>query len=117
MIQTQTVNAAHDLSDGGLAVTLSEMAIHSGKGAQVSVQSLGKKTHEVLYSEAQSGIVVTVSSEKLPAFEKEISASDIKSTKLGVVAGKKLIVDRDLNLSVADLKEVYESAIPKAMAQ
>jgi len=58
-IQQEYVNAAHDISDGGLATTLAEMAIYSGKGATVEVDELGNNPHEVLYSEAQSGVVVT----------------------------------------------------------
>ncbi|HET6527891.1 MAG TPA: phosphoribosylformylglycinamidine synthase subunit PurL, partial [Balneolaceae bacterium] len=59
VIQQQIVNAAHDISDGGLAIALAEMAIFSGKGAKVSVDKMRVNKHEVLYSEAQSGVVVT----------------------------------------------------------
>src|SRR5699024_12447357 len=58
-IQQEYVNAAHDISDGGLATTLAEMAIYSGKGATVEVDELGNNPHEVLYSEAQSGVFLT----------------------------------------------------------
>jgi phosphoribosylformylglycinamidine synthase subunit PurL len=68
LIQSQTVNAAHDLSDGGLAATLAEMAIHSGRGADLSVKALGENLTEVLFSEAQSGIVVTVAANQLAEF-------------------------------------------------
>ena len=115
LIQKQIVNAAHDLSDGGLAADLADMAIHSGKGVKVSVTGIGGDTHEVLYSEAQSGIVVTVPANHLPQFEKAVSGSGVESFKLGAVNGTELLIDTVVRLKVSDLAEAYESAIPKAM--
>jgi phosphoribosylformylglycinamidine synthase subunit PurL len=117
LIQDQAVNAAHDLSDGGLGAALSEMAIYSGKGANVSVKPLGDDLHEILYSEAQSGVLVTVGQEKLPAFEQVLSGSGVNAVKLGLVNGTELVIDTDVKLPVKQLREVYESAIPKAMGQ
>jgi phosphoribosylformylglycinamidine synthase subunit PurL len=117
LIQSQAVNAAHDLSDGGLAAAISEMAIYSGKGANVSVKPLGSDLHEVLYSEAQSGVLVTVSQEKLPAFERIVSGSGVNAVKLGLVNGTELVIDTDVKLPVERLRRVYESAIPNAMGQ
>ena len=64
------VNAAHDISDGGIAVTLAEMAIFSGVGANLSVKNLNGSYVDVLYSEAQSGVVVTVPKEDARALER-----------------------------------------------
>lgn len=115
LIQSQIVNAAHDLSDGGLAAALAEMAIHSGKGATVSVKELGSDIHEVLYSEAQSGVLVTVPQQGLQKFEEAVSGSGVNAVKLGLVNGLELVIGGDVKVGVRQLEEVYESAIPKAM--
>ncbi len=117
LIQSGNINAAHDVSDGGLAVTLAEMAIFSGIGASVSAKGLNDSTHEILYSEAQSGVVVSVSSEQKPDFEKKLSTSGIPFQALGVVGGSELIINTDVNLPVSIMEEAYETAIPKAMEQ
>lgn len=114
-IKNKMVNAAHDVSDGGLAVTLAEMAIFSGRGANVSLKNLKGSYIEVLYSEAQSGVVVTVPKEDARALEQYFDKHDIFFDELGSVGGSKLIIDEFIEQSVAELKEVYESAIPKAM--
>lgn len=114
-IQNGMVNAAHDISDGGLAVTLAEMAIFSGMGANLSVKNLNGSYMEVLYSEAQSGVVVTVPNENARALERYLEKNGIFHDELGFVGGAKLIVDEFIEQSVTDLKKVYESAIPKAM--
>ncbi|PWN05470.1 phosphoribosylformylglycinamidine synthase subunit PurL [Rhodohalobacter mucosus] len=115
LIQSERVNAAHDLSDGGLAAALAEMAIHAGKGASVSVKELGSDTHEVLYSEAQSGVLVTVPPSGLQKFEQTVSESAVNAVKIGLVNGSELVIDTAVKVKVSDLADVYESAIPKAM--
>jgi phosphoribosylformylglycinamidine synthase len=114
-IQKGMVNAAHDVSDGGLAVTVSEMAIFSGQGANLSVKNLYGSFTDVLYSEAQSGVVVTVPKEDARALELYLGNKDLYYDELGSVGGSKLIIDEFIEQSVSDLKEVYETAIPKAM--
>lgn len=116
LIRNQTISAAHDLSDGGLAVTLAEMALFSGKGAALSVRALGEDPYEVLYSEAQSGVVVTASFEKSKAAEIAFKESGIPFTTLGVVGGEELLIDTEIQLPVGQLHKSHESGIPSAMA-
>lgn len=114
-IHGRMINAAHDISDGGLAVTLAEMAIFSGTGANVSVKNLTGSYMDVLYSEAQSGVVVTVPKEDARALERYFEKHEIFYDELGSVGGSKLIIDEFVEQNIADLKAVYESAIPDAM--
>lgn len=116
LIRNQTISAAHDLSDGGLLVTLAEMALFSGKGAALSVRALGEDPYEVLYSEAQSGVVVTASFEKSKAAEIAFKESGIPFTTLGVVGGEELLIDTEIQLPVGQLHKSHESGIPSAMA-
>ena len=114
-IQNGMVNAAHDISDGGIAVTLAEMAIFSGRGANVSVKNLTGSYIDVLYSEAQSGVVVTVPREDARELEHYLLKHDLFFDELGTVGGSKLIIDEFVEQPVNELKMAYESAIPKAM--
>ena len=117
LIKSGIVNAAHDCSDGGLSTTLAEMVIFSGKGASVSVKSLKGSLHERLYSEAQSGVVITVHESAVSDFEKKLSGKNLPFYSLGVVNGDKLTIDNIVNLSVNELAEPYETALPNAMKQ
>ena len=58
-ITSGLVTAAHDVSDGGLAVCIAEMGIFSLLGAQIDLSVLSGSVHEIWFSEAQSGIVLT----------------------------------------------------------
>lgn len=67
------VRAAHDLSDGGLAVTLAEMCLAGELGARVDLgrvrQNGCTSDLEVLYSESPCRILVEVSPAQVAAFE------------------------------------------------
>jgi len=117
-IRNRLVNAAHDLSDGGLAVTLAEMARFSGMGASAALDGFDGKgsIHEILYSEAQSGVVVTVS----PGGEKKLVShfeeAGIPVYELGKVSGESLQIGGKISLEVKEISQIYESVIPAAMA-
>ncbi|MEX1011745.1 MAG: phosphoribosylformylglycinamidine synthase subunit PurL [Balneolaceae bacterium] len=116
-IRGKMVNAAHDISDGGLAVTLAEMAIFSGKGADISVKELSGTYVDVLYSEAQSGVVVTTRPEMAGEFIRFCSDQKIPCHELGAVGGKRLVIDEFVRALVSELTELYEGAIPAAMEE
>lgn len=114
-IKQGKINAAHDISDGGLAITLAEMAIFSGLGTEVTVSSLGSELHEILYSEAQSGVVVTCEQSREEDLENHFEEAGIPCKKLGRVTGNQLKIDDHIVINVTDMAERYEAVIPEAM--
>ncbi len=114
-IKAGLITAAHDLSDGGLAITLAEMAIFGGLGAKVDVRDFPGSLHESLFSEAQSGVVVTVDPEDLETAQKHFRDEGIPVIDLGQVAGSKLNLEGIGSVEVSVMKEIYESVIPNAM--
>ncbi|NBC27015.1 MAG: phosphoribosylformylglycinamidine synthase subunit PurL, partial [Bacteroidetes bacterium] len=114
-IQTGLINAAHDVSDGGLVTALAEMAIFGNTGANLTVKNLYGSVTEVLYSEAQSGVVVTVQAESARKLEIFLEKHDLPFYELGSVGGDTLLVDEYIDRSVKELEMVYESALPAAM--
>ncbi|SHE65030.1 phosphoribosylformylglycinamidine synthase subunit II [Fodinibius roseus] len=118
-IQQQKVNAVHDISDGGLSVTLAEMAIFSGRGAEVSVDELGDNMHEVLYSEAQSGVVVTCGAGREDTLENHFSEQNIPFYRLGTVGVEQdaLEISGLLKVALDEITALYGGVIEGAMKQ
>ena len=114
-IKLGLINAAHDLSDGGLATTLAEMAIFGKKGADLSVDTLSGSIHEILYSEAQSGVVITIPAAELQTVKHHFEKANVPLYELGVVKGDKLTVNGHITIDVKSAEEIYESVLPKAM--
>ncbi len=110
------ITAAHDISDGGLVITLAEMAIFGERGAKVSLKNLSGEIIEVLYSEAQSGVVVTVKAEHLPTALAHFQSKEVPAFVLGTVTGTTLEIEDVATLEVSSMKDIYESALPNAVA-
>lgn len=115
LIRQGRIRAAHDLSDGGLAVALAEMAIFSGIGADVNLDHFRTPDHETLYSEAQSGILVSVSADAVGEIERVCETEGIPVCRLGETGGDRLRIDGLIDLEIGTLAEGYESVLPEAM--
>jgi len=118
IIQQKLVNAVHDISDGGLATTLAEMAMFAGKGADVSVDNFGDDKYEVLYSEAQSGVVVSCDPKSQKDVESQFNDKDISFVKIGKVTDSNTLnIDEMVSLSIDEMYDIYENVIERAMKQ
>ncbi|MFA5670336.1 MAG: phosphoribosylformylglycinamidine synthase subunit PurL [Balneolaceae bacterium] len=115
-IKKGVITAAHDISDGGLATTLAEMAIFGDKGAKISFDKLSGSVIENLFSEAQSGVVITVKAEDVTKVLGHFQKEEVPTYILGTVGGDTLSIENIAELAVSDMKNIYESVIPNAMA-
>jgi len=108
------INAAHDISDGGLAVAIAEMTMRSGFGADILVPKTGN-LHGWAFGEDQARFVVTTADSKtLIAAAKEAS---IEITKVGMVSDRSELKFGDNDtISLSDLNDVFEGCIPALMA-
>ncbi|MES2588359.1 MAG: phosphoribosylformylglycinamidine synthase subunit PurL [Bacteroidota bacterium] len=110
LIQSELINAAHDCSDGGLFVTLAEMAFPRGLGFDI-VTDAEIREDAFLYGEAQGRVVVTVTEEQEQDFIEHILQSGINFTLLGHVTKGKFMIDEDHYGFCHELKDIYDSAL------
>ncbi|WP_052545813.1 phosphoribosylformylglycinamidine synthase subunit PurL [Elusimicrobium minutum] len=79
------VNAAHDISQGGLAAALSEMCFSGAYGAEINLKKVlteGKLSDgQILFSESACRLVLEVNSENEKAFLKALKG--VKLSKIG----------------------------------
>lgn len=114
-IQSGLITAAHDISDGGLSIALAEMCIFGKMGATVDLSVVGGNTHEVLFSEAQSGIVISVDAANFDQVMTHFEDADIPAYKLGEAGGYDLLISGLDALEVAEMVSIHDSVIPNAM--
>ena len=119
-ISAGLVRSCHDLSEGGLAGSLAEMAFAGGLGAEVSLDEMscddssGTNGFVRLFSESASRFVCEVSVENTAAFEKCFGQLPI--ARLGTVSHEsKLKIDFDgntiLSADVAELKSAWQQTL------
>ncbi len=111
LIRERLVRSAHDVSDGGLFVSLFESANVSGLGFCIDSDHQIRKD-AFLFGEAQSRIVVSVAPENEGAFAALLAQTDVAFSLLGKVAGNHAIIDGADFGSIEQLTGLHESVIP-----
>ncbi|PPD46542.1 MAG: phosphoribosylformylglycinamidine synthase II [Methylocystis sp.] len=110
------VTAAHDLSDGGLAVAVAEMAIAGGIGATIAVLPAGP-AHAALFGEDQARYLVTApSAEEAKAISDEAAARGVPAMALGGTGGDALILPGEAPILLSQLRNAHEAPLPAYMA-
>ncbi|MEO0698797.1 MAG: AIR synthase-related protein, partial [Pseudomonadota bacterium] len=104
------LSAVHDLSDGGLAVALAEMALAGNLGANVTANEAYTPA-QWWFGEDQARYVITVSPKNADAFNRIVAegpdideAELVGFTRIGTVGGDSL-----LGVSISDLRAAHES--------
>ena len=113
------LRAAHDVSDGGLAVALAEMAIGGDIGATVAADAAAPKLpwDVALFSESPSRWVVEVEKKKAKAFTAAMEPLPVR--KVGEVGGDSLVIQRGasdlIELKVRELRKAWSEPLWHAM--
>ena len=110
-IESGKITACHDISDGGLLVAISEMAMVSGLGAAIETQA----DTAFWFGEDQARYVVTVKGADWNAVTEAGKKVGVVLKKLGTVKGDTITLGKD-QAKVADLKKANEDFLPKYMA-
>jgi len=113
-IEKGLVHSAHDVSEGGLAVTLAEATFGRRLGAAIRVAL----APTALFSESQARAVLAVAPRHLDAVLELAGTHGVPAVDAGEVGGERLRVEADgavLDAAVDELHEVWHSALPKAL--
>jgi phosphoribosylformylglycinamidine synthase len=112
LIRAGRVTAVHDISSGGLAVALAEMAMAGAKGARVKVPA---PAHAALFGEDQGRYVLTFNTDEAASVLEDALDAGLEIVEIGQVEGSDLTVEDILTISVAKLRETHETWFPHYM--
>ncbi|HRK23721.1 MAG TPA: phosphoribosylformylglycinamidine synthase subunit PurL [Beijerinckiaceae bacterium] len=116
LILAGRVSACHDLSDGGLAIALAEMAMAGGLGASIERLPAGIAPVAALFGEDQARYVISVPAAKAEALIAEAGKAGIAALLLGTTGGATLTLPGCAPLSVAQLSKAHEHWLPAFMS-
>ena len=112
------IRSAHDCSDGGLGVALAECSLWSGFGleGELTLPRPPLAAAALLFGEAPSRIIVSVTAEQLPALSRLAASSGVPITRLGQVVGSdRLSIGPDLDLPVTQLYTAWRHGLSQAL--
>ena len=106
MINENLILSSHDISDGGLIVTLSEMALSSNFGAKIIKPKKLTNLIKYFFGEDQARYVVEVESNNLIKVEKLLKENNIYYENIGFTQKKFLEIEGELKINIKDLFKI-----------
>lgn len=110
LITEKLVASVHDISEGGLFVTLMESGMVGDLGFNVNTDPTFRKD-AYLFGEAQSRVVVSVKPRNELSFLKFLEKQNIAHTQLGKVIGSKITIDAKDFGEISEWKNVYNNTL------
>ena len=101
--------ARHDVSQGGLTATLTEMVLENNIGATITLEG---DLATALLSETPGRVVVAVQKENAPALLALATKDKITVTKIGETGGESLTIN-DVVLDLTELRAAFMETFPK----
>jgi phosphoribosylformylglycinamidine synthase II len=103
------LGGAHDLSDGGLAVTLAESCLAGGVGCAVRLPG---EAFTMLFSESAARAMVSVRAGAEPAFSELCAKHGVPAAVLGRTGGDALEVTGQFAIPLGELRTIHQRTLP-----
>ena len=106
------ISAIHDVGEGGLAVTLAEMAIAAGVGATVELDG-----HRVLFNETGGRVAATVEPARTAQLLDRAGAAGVEALVVGHTGGDRLLFGASVSIGIGELTTAWRDELPNAVGQ
>ena len=114
LIKSEMIISAHDVSNGGLFMTLLESAMVNNKGFNINCSDLIRKD-AFLFGEAPSRVVISIKSSEKSNFQEAMKSYSTEYNFIGNVIDHNIIVD-DINFgSTAEFKNIYDNSLSNSL--
>ncbi|HMR91141.1 MAG TPA: AIR synthase-related protein, partial [Chitinophagaceae bacterium] len=114
LIKAQLVRSAHDVSEGGLFISLCESGFNRELGFSV-ISNNSVRKDAWLFGESQSRVLVSVAIDRVAEFER--AAGAFPAEKIGVVTEGDIVIDGEFWGAIDIWKERYDNAIGNYLAK
>ncbi len=102
LIHAKILQSCHDISEGGLAVTLAESSIKGNIGCNIKINSGEARTDGVLFSEAPGRVVASVKRADMGRLVQLVIENEVEMRIIGTVGGDEIQVE-DSGIEIARL--------------
>ncbi|MFT3936057.1 MAG: phosphoribosylformylglycinamidine synthase subunit PurL [Chitinophagaceae bacterium] len=114
LIKSKLVKSVHDVSEGGLFITLLESCFNRDLGIDVKAGKPDLRKDAYWFGEGQSRVVVSVSKADIAAFKKLLDGKAYE--ELGVVTAGTIEIDGTSWGTIESWKNTYDNAIGNILA-
>ncbi len=110
-INGRKLSSVHDVSDGGVAIAVIEMALAGNLGA-----ALNDMTHEQLFGEDQARYIITCPTKQAAKIITQAHVAGVDVVKIGITTQDPNIMLGNVKITLRELKSAHEDWFPKYMA-
>jgi phosphoribosylformylglycinamidine synthase II len=111
LIKQKLIVSAHDVSEGGLFVTLLESAFVNAVGFEVRQIDESIRPDAFWFGESQSRVVVSVNDANINLFEECMKKGSVPFSKLGSVSGSSIKINGENWGNIVDWNKNYDEVI------
>jgi phosphoribosylformylglycinamidine synthase subunit PurL len=115
LIKNKLIASAHDVSEGGLFVTLLESAFTNNLGFSATQNDASIRSDAYWFGEAQSRVVVSVTAAQKNDMIAALAAKNITCAILGMVSSATINISNENWGEISTWKEKYDSVIGELM--
>ncbi len=118
----QIISACHDISEGGVAVCITEMALGNQIGATIDLDKVpgGKREDVLLFSETATRWIVSIPKDKKDEFETVLKNADAPFARIGVTKGKSVCFRHNkktlIDEKISALYEQWKNGVASLMS-
>ena len=117
LISDGLIKSAHDVSTGGIAVTLAESCVCGKIGAKIDIGFKKEVLLESLYNEKQSRVVISASKENLYKIKEKCKKDFISYVEIGKVGGELLNINNEVIMDINKITKLYDNSIETIMSK
>ena len=114
LIESSLVDTSHDVSDGGILIALTEMAIKNNIGFEIKTNK--SNSHRFLFGEDQGRYIISIQDKNLIKVKKILEESNVIYTIAGVAIDKIIKVNEE-EIPIDEIKEIYENWFTKYLSK
>ncbi len=115
LIEKGLIQSAHDISEGGLFISLTESAMAGQLGYNVNLEA--ERTDIALFGESQSRIVISIDAEFIDNCVTYLAKQGVHFRRLGTVTGTHMIIDGVDFGNIAVWKDSYMNSLSSILEQ
>lgn len=108
IIKRKLVNAVHDVSHGGIIVTIAEMCMASNIGAKITVSGSNTDKIKYLFSEDQARYLIEINKKNLDKIKNIAKTKNVIFNIIGKTQSEIFEVENDFKISIKELRKKNE---------
>ena len=106
LISKNLVESVHDVSSGGILLSLVEMCIKGKIGAKISMPKTNLNKHEYYFGEDQSRYIIEVKIAHVKKLEKFLAERSIFYEEIGKTQKDEIYMEKELKININELAEL-----------